>query len=173
MNLNADRALVRRAQTSATGFGELFDIYYERIYKYAYRRIGARQNAEDIAAIVFEEALRGIQKYRWQNKPIAAWLYKIAARRVADFYRSGARGEVEPVERGDDGIEDKVSESVSMRAGLQRLSEGDQEIIRLTFFDELETEEIAALLDCTANSIYVRLHRALKRLKAIMEQEAK
>ncbi len=169
MNLNADRALVRRAQTSAAGFGELFDTYYDRIYAYAYRRVRAQQVAEDIAASVFEDALKGIQRFRWQGKPIAAWLYKIAARRVADVYRERVVDELNDEVKDSADFADKVSERVSVRDGLSRLSKSDREIIRLAFFDELGTEEIAALLNGTANNVYVRLHRALKRLKAVME----
>ncbi len=69
-----EHALMLRAQSSADGFGELFDRYYERIYAYAYRRIGTRVGAEDIAGCVFEDALRNIKKLRWQGKPLVAWL---------------------------------------------------------------------------------------------------
>ncbi|MBI3537822.1 MAG: sigma-70 family RNA polymerase sigma factor [Chloroflexi bacterium] len=165
MNLIAERVRLKRAQTSAQGFGELFDLHYERIYAYAYRRVGARQAAEDIAASVFEDAFKGIQKFRWQNKPIAAWLYKIAARRIADFFRARVTDELREDVKTREGFADQVNEQTSLRAALEKLSGNDQEIIRLTFFDELETAEIAALLNCSANNVYVRVHRALKRLK--------
>jgi RNA polymerase sigma-70 factor (ECF subfamily) len=168
-----ERALLARAQTSASGFGELFDAYYDRIYTYAYRRVGARAIAEDIAAAVFEDALRGIKRVRWQGKPILAWLYRIAARRVADFYR--ARKNDAPLDEfahfsQDDlgGTLERDEESAAVRQGLQELSASEREIIRLVYFDELDGATIAALLGCTANSVYVRTHRALKKLEAIL-----
>ncbi len=170
-----DRALLKRAQSSAAGFGELFDAYYDRIYAYAYRRVGTRATAEDIAASVFEDALRGIKRVRWQGKPVIAWLYRIAARRVADHYRK-SRGDVELDAEwsGADGGLDSIERSedhAAVRAALDRLGEGDREIIRLAFFDELSGAEIAAALDCTANAAYVRLHRALRRLEEILKRE--
>ena len=57
-----DRALFKRAQANAAGFGELFDAYYDRIYKYAYRRVGSRDIADDIAARVFEDALKNFER---------------------------------------------------------------------------------------------------------------
>jgi RNA polymerase sigma-70 factor (ECF subfamily) len=175
MNPLDERARLARAQESAAGFGELFDVYYDRIYAYAYRRVGARQAAEDIAASVFEDALRGIQRVRWQGKPILAWLYRIAARRVADFCRS-ARSDTafvaETIYAEDDDPEEaaeRAEEFAAVRRALTQLNERDREIIRLSFFDELSGDEIAAILNCSANNAYVRLHRALERLERILK----
>ncbi len=172
----SERARLKRAQSSATGFGELFDAYYDRVYAYAYRRVGTRVAAEDIAASVFEDALRGIKRVRWQGKPVIAWLYRIAARRVADHYRKSRGDVVLDVEwraaDGDlDGVE-QLEEYAAVRAALERLNTSDREIIQLAFFDELSGAEIAAALDCTANAAYVRLHRALKRLEEILKRNA-
>jgi RNA polymerase sigma-70 factor (ECF subfamily) len=175
MPIAGDRALLEHAQQGAVGFGELFDAYYDRIYAYAYRRVGARVVAEDIAASVFEDALRGIKRVRWQGKPIVAWLYRIAARRVADYYRR-ARGDVpldddaRAPEDGLDGLE-IAEDYAAVRRALDLLGASDREVIRLAFFDELSGAEIAAILNCTPNSAYVRLHRALKKLKAMLEKE--
>lgn len=177
MTLADDRALLTRAQTSAAGFGELFDVYYDRIYAYAYRRVGSREQAEDIAAAVFEDALRGIKRLRWQGKPLAAWLYRIAARRVADFYR--ARKNDAPFDDcahiSGDGISDMLErddEYAAVRRGLQKLNASEREIIRLVYFDELDGDTIASLLGCTANNVYVRTHRALRKLEAILCAES-
>ena len=176
MTLADERGLITRAQTSAAGFGELFDAYYDRIYAYAYRRIGSRDQAEDIAASVFEDALRGIKRLRWQGKPIAAWLYRIAARRVADFYR--ARKNDTPLDEfvhisSDDTGDalERDDEYAAVRRGLRKLNASEREIIRLVYFDELDGETIASLLGCTANNVYVRTHRALKKLESFLLSE--
>ena len=176
MQADVDQALFERAQKDAAGFGELFDAYYERIYAYAYRRVGTRQTAEDIAAGVFEDALRGIRRARWQGKPAIAWLYRIAARRVVDHYRS-TRDAVQfaddvlgAAEDGQGGLEIE-EEYAAVRRGLARLNERDREIIHLAFFDDLDGPEIAATLNCTPNNVYVRLHRALKKLKAELKDD--
>lgn len=173
MTLADERALLRRAQTSAAGFGELFDAYYERIYAYAYRRVGSRAPAEDIAASVFEDALRGIPHLRWQGKPLAAWLYRIAARRVADFYR--ARKNDRPLDSFAHRTREDVSaalaradEYAAVRRALQKLNAAEREILRLVYFDGLDRETIAALLNVTKNNVYVRTHRALKKLETLL-----
>ncbi len=172
---SAERDLLVRAQSSADGFGELFDRYYDRIYAYAYRRVGTQVAAEDIAACVFEDALRNIRRVRWQGKPVIAWLYRIASRRVADYYRDrqnsteGGQEWQDTAEEGPASAVERAELLVVVRAGLNKLSARDREIIQLTFFDQASAAEIGAMWDCTTNSVYVRLHRALKRLRAILE----
>lgn len=169
-----ERELLARAQASADGFGELFDRYYDRIYAYAYRRVGMQAAAEDIAACVFEDALKSVKRVRWQGKPVIAWLYRIASRRVADHYRDRQNNAVGEQERPDiaespDGMVERAEALERVRAGMDRLSARDREIIQLTFFDQASAAEISALWDCTTNSVYVRLHRALRRLRANLE----
>lgn len=175
MTIKDERALLARAQASAEGFGELFDAYYERIYAYAFRRVGSRETAEDIAASVFEDALKGIKRLRWQNKPLVAWLYKIAARRVADHYRQPQHAELSDaaISTGDaPGIAlEQEEEFAAVRNAMGRLGESDRELIRLVYFDELDRAEIAGILNCTSNSLYVRLHRALERLERILKDD--
>ncbi len=168
-----ERELLARAQTSAEGFGELFDRYYDRIYAYAYRRVGSSAGAEDIAACVFEDVLRAIRRVHWQGKPLAAWLYKIASRRVVDYYRDEQNHAAQVDERtaAEDNAFDRVAEHAAVAAAMTRLSPREQEIIRLSFFDELSAGEMAAALNCTTNSVYVRVHRALRRLKGILEAD--
>ncbi len=170
-----ERDLLARAQASADGFGELFDRYYDRIYAYAYRRVGTQVAAEDIAACVFEDALRNIRRVRWQGTPVIAWLYRIASRRVADYYRDRQNSSVGAQEQADiaespDRMVERAEAHVVVRAGLDQLAERDREIIQLTFFDQASAAEIGALWNCTPNSVYVRLHRALKRLRAVLEE---
>ncbi len=176
MTLSDEHELLARAQASADGFGELFDRYYERVYAYAYRRVGTRATAEDIAACTFEDALRGIHRLRWRGKPVIAWLYRIAARRVADHYRrngqpatSNSETLPDPENAAESALE-RTERQQLVRQGLEKLNAKDREIIRLVYFDELDSAQVAAMLDCTTNSVYVRLHRALKRLQVILEQ---
>ncbi len=175
-DLPDDQVLLERAQASSAGFAELFDAYYDRIYAYAYRRIGVRTTAEDVAASVFEDALRGIKRLKWQGKPIVAWLYRIASRRVADLRRrpllesDGRENVVVSIEGPVESLE-RAEECLAVHTGLGRLAAKDREIIRLVFFDELDASEVAAVLNCTTNNAYVRLHRALKHLRAVLETE--
>ena len=95
---------------------------------------------------------------------------------MADFYRD-YRAHVELVaetigaaDDGHDGIE-MQEEYAAVRRALARLGERDREILLLAFFDELDGQEIALTLECTPNNAYVRLHRALKKLRVLLNDE--
>lgn len=74
---------------------------------------------------------------------------------------------------GQRGIETAVSHRqthTTLHHALRQLPQHDQDVLILRFFEELTTDEIVAVLGCTPDSVYVRLHRALKRLRQQMEK---
>ena len=85
--MTSDKNLALHAAYDPTAFGELFDRYALRIYRYCYSRVQHHESAEDITAQVFQDALEHIDQYR-PIGPFAAWLFTIARRRVADHYRA-------------------------------------------------------------------------------------
>ncbi|MSQ12145.1 MAG: hypothetical protein EXR48_05595 [Dehalococcoidia bacterium] len=71
-------------------------------------RVGSAQEAEDLTQKVFVKALRGIKEYRFQGKPFAAWLFRIAHNVVIDRHRQHKTGpelpldDVEPISSSED-----------------------------------------------------------------------
>src|SRR5256714_3521867 len=79
---------VERAKSDPAAFGELYDRYAGRIYRFVRARIRDDGLAEDITAEVFLSALRHIKGYRDQGRPFSCWLYRIAVNAVASHYRN-------------------------------------------------------------------------------------
>jgi len=173
MDMAAEHILLAEAQASAEGFGRLYDATYDRIYAYAYRRTGNATEAEDITAAVFEAALRGINRVRLENRPVLAWLYGIARHHVADHYRrreaapendtetDGAEGESPDPQEWLEGEE----RAALLRRAVMSLSADDQAVLDSVYFAKLSRSEAARFLGISANALYVRLHRALARLR--------
>jgi RNA polymerase sigma-70 factor (ECF subfamily) len=63
---------------------QLFQEQYGRVYAYAWLRTGNVADAEDVAANVFVEAVKGIRSFRYRGIPVAAWLFRIAHNETAD-----------------------------------------------------------------------------------------
>ncbi|MFQ5613907.1 MAG: RNA polymerase sigma factor [Anaerolineae bacterium] len=170
-----DQALLTEAQTSAEGFGRLFDRYYDPLLAYAYRRTSDQEVAQDIVAAVFEDALRQINAFQWRGLPLSAWLYRLAANKVADYFRAYYRRSTVGLDEAahleselptPEGHFQRAVALDQLNRAIYALSETDQQVINLIYFDELSREEAALILDCRVDNVYVRLHRALKRLKA-------
>ena len=83
-----EEALVLRAQRNdARALSAVYELYFERIYRYVVINMDDRSEAEDITQEVFIKVLRSINRYKITKAPFAAWLYRIAKNQVIDHQR--------------------------------------------------------------------------------------
>ncbi|HEX6383892.1 MAG TPA: sigma-70 family RNA polymerase sigma factor, partial [Anaerolineae bacterium] len=95
MNSGIDEtALIERAKTDKEAFGQVYELYVDRIYNYVYYRTGNVADAEDLTARVFVRAMQHIGRYRDQGVPFSAWLYRIAHNLVANWHRDNSRRKI-------------------------------------------------------------------------------
>jgi RNA polymerase sigma-70 factor (ECF subfamily) len=172
--MTSDKTLARKAVQDPNAFGELFDRYAIRIYRYCYSRASHRESAEDITAQVFQDALEHIDQYR-PIGPFAAWLFTIARRRIADHYRA-----LKPTEELSEEIlqgNPEVLASVIQKENLQQLEQCLQELddyelelLRLRFAAGMRYKDIAALVEKKPGAVKIAIYRLLDRLKEKMEK---
>lgn len=144
-----------------------------RVYAYVAYRLGDGPDAEDVTSEVFERALRYRESYdRSKGEPIA-WLLGIASRCTSESL--AARADVLPtrIVEPTDGrsLEEDSVRRLTLADALAQLGERDQELIALRFGADLTAAQIARTLDARTNAIEVALHRALERLRSILESE--
>jgi len=151
------------------------------VYRYVRFRVATREVAEDVTSVVFMKALRSFERYDPDRASPRTWLLRIARNAVTDHLRSlKRRGSLHvSLDRIPDLVADVPSheERVIRQERIQRLLNGaqtlrkaDQEILSLRYGSGLDNAEIAEHLDISNNAVAVRLHRALKRLKASVEE---
>ncbi len=171
-----EESLVARAKEDPQAFGTLYDMYVGRIYAYVYRQTRDEAQAKDVTATTFEKALRHIERFEWRGKSFCAWLYRIARNEVIQQQRKQKvwnlflRNPQLPEERGPEAVMQSHERRNEIHEALARLNDRDREIITLRFFEELSSEDVAEILNCSTDNVYVRLHRALKRLRKQLEQ---
>ena len=165
--------LVEQARADPLAFVALYERYVERIFSFAYHRTGDQTLAADITSATFEKALRSIGRYRWRGVSFGAWLYQIARNEITQHYRRQLFLPLHNRYPTMFNLEQSVQSSQqrdTLYVVLGKLSEADQELITLRYFESLSIVEVAAVLNCSVDNIYVRLHRALSRLRKHMEQ---
>jgi RNA polymerase sigma-70 factor (ECF subfamily) len=190
MDTDREQALVASARSDSAAFGELYDYYLPRIYAFVARRVEDRTVAEDLTATTFERALGAVRREDFRNASFGGFLYRVAANAVIDHARRGARtiplgvrasdldedGDREAAEAiGDEAATRAFAAALDrdqLRRALQRVPEGHRRVIVLKYFDGLEIDELCAALGCTRSTFAVKLHRALRALRASMSQEA-
>jgi RNA polymerase sigma-70 factor (ECF subfamily) len=145
-----------------------------RVYAYVAYRLGDGPEAEDVTSEVFERAVKYRSSYdRAKGQPVG-WLLGIARRCVTASLAQRA-----PSQPADDvvtAVDDRPLEENSIRrltiaAAVAQLGQRDQELIALRFGADLTAGQIAQLLDMQTNAVEVALHRALARLRSIVESE--
>ncbi|MFZ0014103.1 MAG: sigma-70 family RNA polymerase sigma factor [Acidimicrobiia bacterium] len=150
-------------------FDSLFECYHDAVLRYCVRRLGPSE-AEDAAADVFAVV--------WQRLDLVpagdgtrAWIIGVAYKVVGNRFRSRRRRAQlsrrikceQGTRREDSPPPDPQTQTLHLALG--RLSQTDQELIRLASWDDLSRSEIGEVLGIRVNAVDQRLHRARTRLK--------
>jgi RNA polymerase sigma-70 factor (ECF subfamily) len=161
-------------------FDRWFRDHQSAVYRFIRFRVATREVAEDVTSDVFMKALRSFDRYDARRASPRTWLLRIARNAVTDHLRALKRkGSLHvSLDRIPDLVADVPSaeERVLKQERIQRLLNGsqvlrkaDQDILSLRFGSGLQNAEIAEHLDIGHNAVAVRLHRALKRLKDVVQ----
>jgi RNA polymerase sigma-70 factor (ECF subfamily) len=140
------------------------------VYAYVAYRIGTGPDAEDVTSEVFERALRYRGSYDpKQGEPIA-WLIGIA-RRCISGAGSNPHTTLDAIaERAAPGdLADEAVSRLSLADAVSQLGERDRELIALRYGADLTGRQIGALLDLTPNAVDVAVHRAVERLRQVLD----
>lgn len=177
----SDDALIRRAQTLESGaLAELYDRYFEGIYRYAYTRTGHQADAEDLTEQVFLKMVDSIQAYRpRKGAGFSSWLYRIAHNLLVDRYRRAGRQAVELADHLEDRAPHTNPELMfqssedrrRLTAAIRQLTPEQQQLIALRFIDNLQVEEVARIMKRRRGAIHSMQHRALLSLNRLMREQ--
>jgi len=159
---NAQQAVERARAGDDSAWHELFDEHYPRLFKFFRSRVDSDATAEDLASETFTEAVRGIDRFRWRNRPFGAWLFGIARNRLRMHYRA-RRVHDELPEKIGYGRDDYVG--VDVRDALDRLDPDHRVAIELRYLLGLSGQEAAAAMDRSHGAFRALLHRATLAFK--------
>ena len=163
-----ERRLVEAAQKDPSRFAELYENNFERVYAYIARRVGNREEAQDLTAEVFHQALANLARYEWRGLPFAAWLLRIASNAIADSWKFKAREQGNP--SSDEPLSHDIDrEDIEQRAKLFRLvttlPEDQRHVIEMRFAQEKSIREIAKELGRTDGAVKQLQFRGLETLR--------
>jgi len=182
--LEGERLLAARAtEGDRAAYGELYERYVDRIFRYIYFKVGDRGQAEDLTSQTFMKAWDAIGDYEWRDHPFGAWLFRIAHNLVVDYHRArrdhlaldDASRQLE-ARASRDGIrpERVLAEALTMervRHAIGRLTEEQQQVLVLRFFEGLSTGEVADSMGKRRGAIRGLQFRALSALRDLLHRE--
>jgi RNA polymerase sigma-70 factor, ECF subfamily len=162
-------------------YGEIVEVYKDKVFQLCYRMLGNRHEAEDIAQEAFIRAYININSFN-QNLKFSTWLYRIATNLCIDRIRKKKPDYFLDAEvPGTEGLtmysqvpsetplpEDEV-ESIELQDAIQKeiskLPDKYRSVIVLKYIEELSLNEISEILDLPLGTVKTRIHRGREALR--------
>lgn len=164
----------------AEAFGDLYERYLERIYRYVYCRLGDHNEAEDLTENVFLKAWEALPRSRPRASRFRAWLFRIAHNAVVDYYRT--QRPVVSIEHVVDLQDERPAPerlveaqqaTAILSATLARLKPRDLQVVLCRFVGNLSHAETAAVLGTSEGNVRVIQYRALERMRRLWVEETR
>jgi len=150
-----------------------FDRYYPAIFRFFRYRGADAETANDLAASVFERALKHIDQYDQRKAQIQTWLFAIARNLSINHWKS--EKETVPLDE-EFPQEDLALEELAIQThdkervllALKTLDKRSHEVLALKFSGELSNREIAELTGLSESNVGVILYRSLMKLRTVL-----
>ncbi len=172
-----EQSLVQRAQQhDEEAFAQLYEKYFDKIYRYVALKTGNRVEAEDMTQIVFVNALRSISSYKWRGLPFSAWLFRIAHNQVVDYLRKKTRQSTlslnESVTASGDNPQQITEHKMNIEQlvmATRELTPAQQEVVALRFAGELPIAQVARVIGKSEGAVKALQHSAIMALRKILK----
>lgn len=155
---------------------ELFLELNEGIFNFILFRVGKnRETAEDLSQNVFLKAWENRDKYDHKKGALKTWIYTIAKNTIIDFYRTNKASRnssfTDQVLVGEKLDLDASLMSDYVLDKLSQLTDEEQNLIILKYIEQLNTKEIAKIINKKIIATKVAIHRSLKKLTKIINED--
>jgi RNA polymerase sigma-70 factor (ECF subfamily) len=177
----SDEELVELLRTGSTSAGEvLVKRYYQPLMRYLQRLAGSDHLAEELHQQTWLSVLDHLDKFDKNSSGggFKAWLFRIATNKANDYWRSSGRER-----NAKDGLRlitddqmphaghriEGTEQEQKLHRAIAKLPEAQRQVLMLRYYSNLKFVEIADLLGCPLNTALGRMHKAMLKLKQLME----
>ena len=182
MTINNDQLYIEKVLKGDTNsFAFLVDKYKDMVFSLALKVLKNREEAEEVSQDTFIKAFKSLQKFKGDSK-FSTWLYKITynncmdrVKRISRSYHTDTIDEVveNRIKATDDVLKtiERKERASMIKECLLELPEDERSILWFFYFEELSLKEITEVTAFSENNVKVKLHRARKKLLAIIENK--
>jgi len=155
----------------------LMRAHQQPVFRLAYLLLGDPDEAEDIAQETFLRAYKALDGFDTE-RPLRPWLLRIASNLAHNRHRSVGRY-ISALTRFAQQDPDRIKstkinpggESQSLWQAVRKMTSPFQEVIYLRYFLDMSENEMVEALEVPAGTVKSRLHRALSKLRGIIDRE--
>jgi len=156
------------SQSALAGF---YRRYQGRVYNFTLQRLGNPADAAEVLNEVMLEVWRNARSFAGRSR-VSTWLLGIAHHKSIDLLRKRGRRQADPLdtdirdERPDPGpaAVAGAQDAQRVRGCLERLPDGQRQVVYLTFYEGLSCAEIARTLEIPEGTVKTRMFHARKAL---------
>ena len=172
-----EEELVRQAiDGNQRAFTQIYELYFNRIYRYVYSQMGNQAEAEDLTQDVFIKALHSISTFKFKGAPFSSWLFRIAHNQIIDHWRKQKNKKTVSLEQAADVVSNgdpvQMTENKAnieeLSEALQQLPPAQREVVTLRFVAGLSIAEVAETLGKREGTVKALQFNGTATLKKLM-----
>ena len=154
---------------------QLYIEYRDKVERYIKSHVANSQDREDLVSRVFHNAISAFGSYDPSRAALGTWIYAITRNTVVSYYREKKREpelvEIEELAAAETEEHLPTSEMLEALAeALEQLPERERRIIVWRFYYGLSAKETAEKVGVSYSNVRFIQHRALKKLRDILEK---
>jgi RNA polymerase sigma factor (sigma-70 family) len=179
----SDEALLERLRAGDASAGEtLVKRHCQSLLRYLQRLCGDDHVAEELHQQTWLSVLDHMDRFSATTSGggFKAWLFRIATNKFNDHWRS--RGREKSAHEGLRLISDQsfpeasqrlsgTEQELKLKRAIDRLPEAQRQVLLLRYYSDLKFTEIAQMLGCPLNTALGRMHKAMLKLREMMNEE--
>jgi RNA polymerase sigma-70 factor, ECF subfamily len=167
-----EQKLIQNAQKNPKHFQKIYELYFEKVFRYFIARTGNTQLSEDLTSQTFLRVLTNLRKYKYEGIPFGGWLFRIAHNLLIDEFRRKAKNSEIDLENlvvvSEENIPEKTSNRLlyeKITGLLENFPREEREILLLKIITDLKFSDIARVIGKNENTVKTKYFRTFKSLK--------
>lgn len=181
MTINNDQQHIEKVLNGNTNaFSFLVEKYKDMVFTLAIKVTRNREEAEEVSQDSFIKAFKSLKSFKGDSK-FSTWLYKITYNNCMDRVKKNARKYntdtidevvINKIKTTEDTMQmiERKERAVLMNECMDELPEDERSVLWLFYYKELSLKEIIEVTSLSEGNLKVKLHRARKKLLAIVQQ---
>ncbi len=175
MSSNPDQLLKRAHKLDHEALIEIYDLYSNALFGYAYKHTGDPQVAEELTSETFFRFLGALERGGGPKEHLRAYLYRITHNLITDRFR---RQPAPTLELDDDRVQDQKpgptsifstkQDAEQVRQALRLITEDQRQVIILKYLEDWNSAEIAKAMNKSLGAVKALQHRGLAALQRIL-----
>ncbi len=155
-------------------FSPLVEKYSHLAFSLSMKLLNQREDAEEVAQDSFVKAYNSLRSFQ-SNSTFKTWLFRIVYNTSVSKLRTRRNSEVKIEDINISDAEIQTTENTIdqlnikerqkyLQAGLGRLNQEDQALLKMYYFDDLSIDEVSLITDLSVSNVKVKIHRSRKKL---------